>query len=177
MYLTNLFNAVELVTVWLHDTPELSNYQFYVSEILYNHNGRLKIRDIKLWHLHPIEYTQLPMSALHNVPILKIMLDIYHDDFDTFCNMYYFLNGIYLQFCNMSLWLRKQLKNHFVLGFVLFGREFDDVMKPIIDEIKILKKDLLQGNDLADTKCYSSNQGYRSCLVPKEQLSDISFDI
>lgn len=40
----------------------------------------------------------------------------------------------------MPLKLRKQLKNHFVLSFGPFGGEFDDVMKPIIDEIKILEK-------------------------------------
>ncbi|CAG8854978.1 36083_t:CDS:2, partial [Gigaspora margarita] len=81
MYFTDPFNVIEPVTVWLHDTPELSNYQFYVREILYNHDGRWKIRDCKLRHLHPIEYTQLPRPAPHNVPTLKIMLDIYYDDF------------------------------------------------------------------------------------------------
>ncbi|RIB04468.1 hypothetical protein C2G38_2222307 [Gigaspora rosea] len=198
-YLTNPFNVIEPFTVWPHNTPELSNYQFYVREILYTYDGRWKIRDCKLWHLHPIEYTQLPMLAPYNVPTLKIILDIYYDDFGTFRNVYHSLGGIYLQICNMPLRLRKQLKNHFVLGFVLFGGEFDDVMKPIIDEIKILEKgilmniagqdiwiiaalgvitaDLPQGNDLADTKHHSSNQECRSCLVPKERLSDIGFDI
>ncbi|CAG8749789.1 22943_t:CDS:2, partial [Dentiscutata erythropus] len=56
----------ELVMVWLHDTPELSNYQFYIREILYNYDGQWKIRDCKLRHLHPIEYTQLPIPAPHN---------------------------------------------------------------------------------------------------------------
>ncbi|CAG8848574.1 37503_t:CDS:2, partial [Gigaspora margarita] len=187
IYLTDPFNVIEPVTVWLQNTPELPNFQFY------------KIRDCKLRHLHPMEYTQIPMSAPHNVPTLKIMLDIYHDDFSTFRNVYHSLGGIYLQFCNMPLRLKKQLKNHFVLGFVPFGGEFDDLMKPIIDEIKILEKgtlmniagqhiwiiaalgvitaDLPQGNDLADTKRHSGNQGCRSCLVPKERLSDLSFNI
>ncbi|CAG8626523.1 9111_t:CDS:2 [Racocetra persica] len=142
-YLTDLFNVIEPVTVWLQDTLELPNYQFNVREILYCHKGQWKIRDCKLRHLHPIEYTQIPMSTPHNVPTLKIMLDIYHDDFGTFHNVYHSLGRIYLQFCNMPLRLRKQLKNHFVLGFVPFGGEFDDVMKPIIDEIKILEKDIL----------------------------------
>ncbi|CAG8454157.1 13002_t:CDS:2 [Racocetra fulgida] len=72
-YLTDPFNVIEPVTVWLRDTPELPNYQFNVREILYCHEGPWKIRDCKLRHLHPIEYTQIPMSAPHNVPTLKIM--------------------------------------------------------------------------------------------------------
>ncbi|CAG8716454.1 12853_t:CDS:1, partial [Dentiscutata heterogama] len=80
-YLTDPFNVIEPVTVWLQDTSELPNFQFYVREILYCHESRWKIRDCRLRHLYPIEYTQIPMSAPHNVPTLKIMLDIYHDDF------------------------------------------------------------------------------------------------
>ncbi|CAG8855497.1 21792_t:CDS:1, partial [Gigaspora margarita] len=93
----------------------------------------------------------------------------------------------------------QKLKNHFVLGFVPFGGEFDDLMKPIINEIKTLEKgtlfniagqdiwviaalgvitaDLPQGNDLADMKRHSGNQGCRSCLVSKERLCDLTFDI
>ncbi|CAG8731989.1 15962_t:CDS:2, partial [Racocetra persica] len=47
----------------------------------------------------------------------------------------------------------------------------------IIAALSIITTDLPQGNNLVDTKCYSSNQECRSCLVSKEQLSDISFDI
>ena len=127
------------------------------------------------------------------------MLDIYYDDFGTFRNVYHSLGGIYLQFCNMPLQLRKQLRNHFVLSFVPFGGEFDDTMKPIVNEIKMLEKgvlmninerviwvivalgiitaDLSQNNNLADTKRYSGNLGCRNCLVLKDQLTDITFDI
>ncbi|KAF0387095.1 hypothetical protein F8M41_011267 [Gigaspora margarita] len=58
-------------------------------------------------------------SAPHNVSTLKIILDIYYDDFGTFRNIYH------------------------SLGFVPSGEEFNDVMKPIIDEIKILEKGTL----------------------------------
>ena len=43
----------------------------------------------------------------------------------------------------MPLQLRKQLRNHFVLSFVPFSREFDDTMKPIVNEIKMLEKGVL----------------------------------
>jgi len=192
-------NVLELTTVWLQDTLQPNNYQFYVSEILYSYESRWKIRNIKFRHHHPSEYTQGFNPMPPNTPILKLMLDIYFDDFGTFRNVYHSLGGIYLQFCNMPFELRKQLKNHFVLSFVPFGGEFDDTMKPIINEIKALEKgtlisingqdiwiiaalgvvtaDLPQGNDLADTKRHGGNLGCRSCLAPKEQLNDFSFDI
>lgn len=90
----------------------------------------------------------------------------------------------------MSLQLRRQLRNHFILTFIPFSGEFNDVMKPIINEIKSLEKgvlmtinqqniwviaalgvitaDLPQGNDLADTKRHEGNLGCRSCLTPKD---------
>ncbi|KAF0465700.1 hypothetical protein F8M41_026234 [Gigaspora margarita] len=184
-YLIDLFNVIEPVKVWLKDIPELPNYQFYVIEILYSHRGQWKIRDCKLRHLHPIEYTQISASAPYNVPTFKIMLDIYYNNFSTFHNVYYSLGGIYLQFCNKPLRLRQKLKNHIVLDFVPFGEEFDDVIKPIINKIKILEKgtlfniagqdiwviaalgvitaNLSQSNDLANTKHHNANQGCRSC--------------
>ncbi|CAG8657123.1 9697_t:CDS:2 [Racocetra persica] len=82
----------------------------------------------------------------------------------------------------MPLYLRKQLKNHFVLDFVLFGDKFDDIIKSIVDEINILEQvaslgvitaDLPQDNNLADMKQHSGILEYRSCLVPKEQLSNL----
>ncbi|CAG8857417.1 37201_t:CDS:1, partial [Gigaspora margarita] len=47
----------------------------------------------------------------------------------------------------------------------------------IIAALGVITADLPQGNDLADTKRHSGNQGCRSCLVPKERLGDIGFDI
>ncbi len=198
--LVDLQSIIEPAVVWLQDTVQPANeYQFYVSEILYSYEGRWKIRNVDLRHQHPSEYIIIPNPAPSNIPILKLMLDIYYDDFGTFRNVYHSLGGIYLQFCNMPLQLRKQLRNHFVLSFVPFGGEFDDTMKPIVNEIKMLEKgvlmningqdvwiiaglgvitaDLPQGNDLADTKRHGGKKGCRSCLVSKEQLTDISFDI
>ncbi|CAB5311745.1 unnamed protein product [Rhizophagus irregularis] len=55
--LIDLQNVIGPVDVWLRDTPKLSdNYQFCIREILYSHEGRWKIRDIKLRNQHPSEY-------------------------------------------------------------------------------------------------------------------------
>ncbi|PKB95143.1 hypothetical protein RhiirA5_437293 [Rhizophagus irregularis] len=198
--LINKDNIIEPIAVWLQDSLHLSSYQFYVKEILYSYEGRWKIRNVELRHHHLCEYTKIPSTAPQNIPtLLKLMLDIYYDDFGTFRTVYHSLGGIYFQFCNMPLQLRRQLRNHFIVSFVPFGGDFNDVMKPIINEIKSLKKgvlmtinqqniwviaalgvitaDLPQGNDLADTKRHGGNLGCRSCLVSKDQLTDFTFDV
>ncbi|CAG8715210.1 10888_t:CDS:2, partial [Cetraspora pellucida] len=50
-------------------------------------------------------------------------------------------------------------------------------LSEIIAALGVVISNLSQGNDLADTKCHISNLGCRSCLVPKEQLSNLNFDV
>ncbi|CAG8810846.1 5350_t:CDS:2, partial [Cetraspora pellucida] len=45
------------------------------------------------------------------------------------------------------------------------------------DTSSVVTFNLPQGKILVDTKHHIGNLGCRSCLVPKEQLSDLSFDI
>jgi len=99
----------------------------------------------------------------------------------------------------MTLKLRQQLKNHFLVGFVPFGGEFKDVIKPFIGDIKKLQRgtimkigeekvwvtgglglttaDLLQGNDLAGILRQNANYGCRTCEVFKDDLTTMDFDI
>ena len=106
--LVDLQSIIELAVVWLQDTVQPTNeYQFYVSKILYSYEGQWKIRNVDLRHQHSSEYIIIPNLVPSNIPILKLMLDIYYDDFGTFRNVYHSLGEIYLQFCNMPLQLRK----------------------------------------------------------------------
>ncbi|CAG8817884.1 15136_t:CDS:2 [Gigaspora margarita] len=95
--------------------------------------------------------------------------------------------------------LRKQLRNHFVISFVPFGGDIQDFIKPFLEELKKLEKgfvmnlnginywimgglgvftaDLPQGNDIAGVLRHNAYRGCRSCKVPKEQLTDLSYDI
>ncbi|RGB27248.1 hypothetical protein C1646_769348 [Rhizophagus diaphanus] len=94
---------------------------------------------------------------------------------------------------------RKHLRNHFVLGFIPFGGHFEDFIRPFIEDMKQLERgtlmnvqeidcwviaglgyvtaDLLQGNDLAGVKRHGALRGYRTCLVAKENSTDITLDI
>ncbi|PKK56080.1 hypothetical protein RhiirC2_800797, partial [Rhizophagus irregularis] len=71
--LIDLQNVIGPVDVWLRDTPKLSdNYQFCIREILYSHEGRWKIRDIKLRNQHPSEYIKAQITTSQNIPTLRL---------------------------------------------------------------------------------------------------------
>ena len=90
------------IIVWLCDMPEPEEYDFYIKEIVYQFNGRWKYRDIASRHRLPYENITITQSQ-QNLPILKVFLDIYVDDFGTYRNVYHSLGGVYLQFGNMLL--------------------------------------------------------------------------
>jgi hypothetical protein len=164
---------------------------------MYRFNGRWQYHNIAERHRLPCEYITLkqPQQNLH---FLKIFLDIYVDDFGIYRNTYHSLGGVYLQFGNMPFALRKQLKNHFLLGFVPFGARFDDFIKPVLEDIKSLENglimktlngfawvigglgcvtaDLSQGNDLADVKRHGANHGCRTCNISNDQYTNPGYD-
>jgi hypothetical protein len=176
-----------------------SNTDGYITEILYKHNNRWKLRSVLLDYRHPIEYAMIEPSQNNTLPVYKIFIDLYYDDFGTYRNVYHSLGGVYLQFGNMSFNMRKKLKNHFVLGFVPFGGNFDDFVKPFIKEMQQLEKgkifeiqgerclviasigqitaDLPQGNDLASVKRHGAIKGCRSCQATKNTLTASNLDI
>ena len=181
------------VLVWLKDVSQPKFYDFQISEILYRDaaTNRIQIQPVNLRHCHPSEYVvALNPSPVGNMKVFKFMIDIYNDDFGTFRNVYHSLGGIYIQIGNMPFNLRKQLKNHFIVGFIPFGGHFDDVMRPLLQELHQLEKgvamdmdnetvwviasiglvtaDMPQGNDLCDVKKQGALYGCRNCLVLKD---------
>jgi len=189
-----------VVSVWLCDNPDKpAEYDFVVREILYRFDNAWKIREISRRHKLPNEYiTDIQRPPSSNVSIRKFFLDIYFDDFGTYRNVYHTLGGVYLQFGNMPFKLRKQLKNHFLLGFVPFGGDIYEFFAPLRDEIKLLERgimistntgeywvvggvgcvtaDLPQGNDLAGVKRHGANFGCRACFAHRERSTDNRFD-
>ncbi|PKK59460.1 hypothetical protein RhiirC2_794808 [Rhizophagus irregularis] len=95
--------------------------------------------------------------------------------------------------------MRKQLKNHFILGFVPFGGNFNEFIKPFINEMKQLEKgkifkingqdsliiasigqitaDLPQGNDLTGVKRHIAVKGCRSCQATRDIFTNPNLDI
>src|SRR5256714_6924225 len=116
-------HIVGRVLVWLKDVSQPEFYNFQISEILYRDTTTncIQIRLVNLQHRHPSEYVvALNASPVGNMKVFKFMIDIYNDDFSTFRNVYHSLRGIYIQIGNMPFNLRKQLKNHFIVGFISF---------------------------------------------------------
>lgn len=196
----NLINPIYIerrIVVWLCDLPEPEEFDFYIKEIVYQFDGKWNYRDITMRHRIPCEDITLTLSPQH-LPVFKIFLDIYVDDFGTYRNVYHSLGGVYLQFGNMPLTFRKQLKNHFLIGFVPFGANFNDFIKPVLQDIKSLENgiimktlygdawviggigcitaDLPQGNDLADVKRHGANHGCRTCNIPNNQYTDLNYN-
>ena len=191
-------DVIEKVNVWLFDDPAAADYDFIVKEILYRLNDNWKVRKISQRHKLPSEYITNVQHPPSNVPVRKFFLDIYVDDFGTYRNVYHALGGVYLQFGNMPQRLRRQLKNHFLLGFVPFGGNIYEFFSPLRDEIKLLERgfmintgtqsywvtggigcitaDLPQGNDLAGIKRHNANFGCRTCFAHQNQLTDSHFD-
>ena len=183
------------------DDKYINNQNNYIiKEILYKKPGTEATwitRHIKLRHFLPTEYIQEPNNP-KNLPVKKIFLDLYFDDFGTYRTVYHSLGGVYIQFGNMPFFLRKQLKNHFIIGFVPFGASFNEFIKPFIKDIQKLEKgiimkinnieylitgglgvvtaDLPQGNDLAGIKRHGANFGCRNCFSSRDQLSNKDFD-
>ncbi|PKY19767.1 hypothetical protein RhiirB3_384336 [Rhizophagus irregularis] len=169
-----------------------------INEIIYKHNGHWCIRDAKFSYQHPADYIKLK-SPPPSMKVYKLFLDLYFDDFGTYRNVYHSLGGIYLQFGNMPAYMRKQIKNHFVLGFVPFGGTFNEFIKPFVVEMKKLEQgkimkiqgedswiiaslsvitaDLPQGNDLTGVLRHGANKGCRTCTIKKELLTDYNQDI
>ncbi|GBC36031.2 hypothetical protein GLOIN_2v1790940 [Rhizophagus irregularis DAOM 181602=DAOM 197198] len=154
----------------------------------------------KLSYLHPSDYISIRNPPSSSMPIYKLFLDLYYDDFGTFRNVYHSLGGVYdVQFGNMPAHQRKLIKNHFVIGFILFGGKFDEFMIPFISEMKELEKgkvmtvqgqdawiiaglgivtaDLPQGNDMTGVLRHNANKGCRTCKTTKESLSAHNQDI
>ncbi|GET50693.1 hypothetical protein GLOIN_2v1790940 [Rhizophagus irregularis DAOM 181602=DAOM 197198] len=170
-----------------------------ISEIIYKCNDRWHVRNVKLSYLHPSDYISIRNPPSSSMPIYKLFLDLYYDDFGTFRNVYHSLGGVYVQFGNMPAHQRKLIKNHFVIGFIPFGGKFDEFMIPFISEMKELEKgkvmtvqgqdawiiaglgvvtaDLPQGNDMTGVLRHNANKGCRTCKTTKESLSAHNQDI
>ncbi|HEX7870356.1 MAG TPA: hypothetical protein VF455_09595 [Chryseobacterium sp.] len=174
-------------------------YCFFISEIIYKFKGHWKIRNILLEDQHPAEYISTTLPPSHEIPVFKLFIDLYYDDFGTYRNVYHSLGGVYIQFGNMPIFMRKLLKNHFLLGFVSFGGNFDEFIQSFTMEMKALEcgqimniqgqncwitaglgvvtADLPQGNDLAGIKRHGANKGCRTCQVSKEQSTNDNLNI
>ena len=170
-----------------------------IKEIVYEHLSRWHVRDIELSYQHPADYITTGSPPCPSMPVYKLFIDLYYDDFGTYRTVYHSLGGVYVQFGNMPIHQRKLIKNHFVLGFVPFGGSFDEFLRPFISEMRVLEQgkvmkvngqdawviaglgvvtsDLPQGNDMVGTLRQNASKGCRTCTVSRESFTDYNQDI
>ena len=170
-----------------------------INEIIYKNNDHWHIRNANLSYQHPSDYIISRPPPSPSMKVYKLFLDLYYDDFGTYRNVYHSLGGVYLQFGNMPAHQRKLIKNHFVLGFVPFGGNFDEFILPFISEMKkfergkimkvqgqdawviaglgVVTSDLPQGNDMTGVLRHNAKKGCRTCTVSHESLTDRNQDV
>jgi len=126
------------VSVWFKDSARPIEYEYEVGEIIYKIHNSWKIRPLSQRHRLPAEYVP-SIVALPGFPVLKIFIDLYADEFGAYRNHFYKLNGVYLQLGNMPFNMRKQIRNHFLIGFVPFGGHLKDFLEPFCHDVRALQ--------------------------------------
>src|SRR6266542_3158848 len=194
--LSQVYSKTNVMIAFQHQyIPENS---LQITEIVYKCHDHWRIRDAKFLYQHPSEYITIK-SPPYSMPIYKLFIDLYYDDFGTYRNVYHSLRGVYIQFGNMPTYQRKLIKNHFILGFVPFGGNFNEFILPFISKMKKLEQgkimmvqgqnawviaslgvvtaDLSQGNDLVGVLRHNATKGCRTCTISQELLTDCTQDI
>ncbi|GBC01031.1 hypothetical protein RclHR1_04040001, partial [Rhizophagus clarus] len=160
-----LQSIIRRVTITILYTENIINdySSVVICEILYKHRGHWKIRNVAYFYHHPSEFASLeePKTSL---PIYKLYIDLHYDNFGTFRNVYHSLGGVYIQIGNLPFDKRKQLKNHFVLGFIPFGGCFKEFIAPFVAEMKTLENGKIM-----------NVQGTKSIVIAS--LRDITADL
>jgi hypothetical protein len=189
--MSQILRKTNVVIAYQHQ--DISEGSLQINEIVYKYQGHWQIRKAELTYQHPSKYITIN-SPPSNMPVYKLFIDLYYDDFGTYRNVYHSLGGVYLQFGNMPAHQRKLLKNHFVLGFVPFGGNFNEFLQPFISEMKkfeqgkvmivndqnawviaslgVVTSDLPQGNDMVGVLRHNANRGCRTCTISKNSLTD-----
>jgi hypothetical protein len=117
---------------------------FFIAEIIYHRfSHHLCTRPATNRHLLTSEVFKPQLPPNQDLPILKVFLDIYIDDFGPYRSVYHALGGVYLVLGNMPLEMRQELRNIFLIGFIPFGVDFNEWIRPVVDEIASLQQGVI----------------------------------
>lgn len=116
----------------------------FIIEIIYHpFSHPLCTRPATDRHLLVSEVFKPQSPPNQDLPTLKVYLDLYVDDFGPFRSVYHALGGVYLVLGNMPLEMRQELRNIFLIGFVPFGVDFNEWVRPVVDEIASLQQGII----------------------------------
>ncbi|CAB5360472.1 unnamed protein product [Rhizophagus irregularis] len=162
----NPINIVSKVDIWLTDIGELSNFQYFINEIVYCINGQWSTRPIDLRHHHPVEYITT-QNTPSNLPIYKFFLDIYIDKFGPFRNAYHASCDEVLQPLINDI---QDLEHGYEL-------EISNQTVWVTGGLGVITSDLPEGNEQSGIKNHNAHYGCRNCMIHHNNLHDITFDI
>ncbi|CAI2176971.1 18776_t:CDS:2 [Funneliformis geosporum] len=72
----------------------------------------------------------------------------------------------------MPLLMRQRLRNHFLVGLVLFGAEFVDFIKPLIQQMRKLQDRIIMTN--CNSKRVLVSRGLSMCTSNLPQANDMA---
>ncbi|CAB4388850.1 unnamed protein product [Rhizophagus irregularis] len=147
---SQILEKVTILMMFQHQN--IPDGSLWISEIIYKCNDRWHVHNVKLSYLHPSDYISIRNPPSSSMPIYKLFLDLYYDDFGTFRNVYHSLDEI------------KELEK----GKVMTVQGQDAW---IIAGLGVVTADLPQSNDLTEVLRHNANKGCRTCKTTKESLS------
>src|SRR6266542_6694997 len=145
--LSQVYSKTNVMIAFQHQYIPKNSLQ--ITEIVYKCHDHWRICDAKFSYQHPSKYIIIK-SPPYSMPIYKLFIDLYYDDFGIYRNVYYLLGDVYIQFENMLTYQRKLIKNYFILGFVPFGSNFNEFILLFISEMKKLEQEkiiMVQGQN------------------------------
>ncbi|UZO05373.1 uncharacterized protein OCT59_025727 [Rhizophagus irregularis] len=142
---SQILEKVTILIMFQHQN--IPDGSLWISEIIYKCNDRWHVRNVKLSYLHPSDYISIRNPPLSSMPIYKLFLDLYYDDFEM-----------------------KELEK----GKVMTVQGQDAW---IIAGLGVVMADLPQGNDMTGVLRHNANKGCRTCKTTKESLSAHNQDI
>ncbi|CAB4412440.1 unnamed protein product [Rhizophagus irregularis] len=153
---------VNKTSVWLRDQQKPSYYSYEVDEILYRYENTWKIRNICYRIRHPSEYCSFPQNS-SNLPIWKLFIDLYYDDFG-----FVPFGGKFKDFIRPFLKELKELEKGKIINI-----QGEDTL--VVAGLGLVTADLPQGNDLVGVMRHNAKKGCRFCMI-EEHESLKSFD-
>ncbi|CAG8815783.1 41795_t:CDS:2, partial [Gigaspora margarita] len=132
--------------VILYNEDNFNSSSIFIQEILYKYQGHWKLKSVKYFYKHSSEFAALEIPKT-NLPIYKLYIDFYYNDFGTFYNVYHSLGDV-------------QRKKSLVIA------SFGDVIA-----------NLLQENNLARDKRHGAIRECRTCNVAKNFWTSKGFDL
>ncbi len=63
--------------------------ELHLLELIYKHKNHWRVRDIQLSYQHPAHSIKVNDPPVNSMPVYKLFLDLYYDNFSTFRNVFH----------------------------------------------------------------------------------------